>query len=192
MKILIVLKSISFKWHIESTKRIIMKEWFTISSESLIAIILTAIGIYIALVIMTRISGKRSFSKMSSFDFAITVAIGSILATAIVSKSVSLQQGIIGLLSIYVIQIFVAYARRWDFIQNLMDNKPTLLMKDGEVIEDNLKKCHVTASDLKAKLREANVIQLSEVKAVVFESTGDISVLHGSSDKNIDDWIMDF
>lgn len=169
-----------------------MKQWFTISSESLIAIILTAIGIYIALVIMTRISGKRSFSKMSSFDFAITVAIGSIFATAIVSKSVSLQQGIIGLLSIYVIQIVVAFARRWNFIQNLIDNKPTLLMKDGKVIEGNLKKCHVTVSDLKAKLREANVIQLSEVKAVVFESTGDISVLHGSDDKEIDDWIMDF
>ncbi|WP_040279124.1 DUF421 domain-containing protein [Psychroserpens damuponensis] len=169
-----------------------MKEWFSISSESLIAIILTAIGIYIALVIMTRISGKRSFSKMSSFDFAITVAIGSIIATVIVSKSVSLQQGIIGLLSIYVIQISVAFARRLKWVEQIMDNKPTLLMKDGKIIEGSLQRCHVTESDLKAKLREANVIQLSEVKAVIFESTGDISVLHGSDDKDIDDWIMDF
>lgn len=65
-------------------------------------------------------------------------------------------------------------------------------MKDGKVIQKNLDKCRVTVSDLKAKLREANVIQLSEVKAVVFESTGDISVLHGSDDKILDDWIMDF
>nr|WP_321222821.1 YetF domain-containing protein [uncultured Psychroserpens sp.] len=169
-----------------------MKEWFTSSTESLMAILLTAIGIYFALVVLTRISGKRSFSKLSSFDFAMTVAIGSVMATVMVSKSVSLLDGIVGLIAIYAIQMIVAFARRMKPIQQLMDNKPTLLMKDGEVIEGSLEKCKVTASDLKAKLREANVIQLSEVKAVVFESTGDISVLHGSDDKEIDDWIMDF
>ena len=169
-----------------------MKDWFKFSTDGLLAIILTAIGIYIALVILTRISGKRSFSKMSSFDFAMTVSIGSILATVIVSKSVSLQYGIIGLVVIYSLQIIVAAARRWTPIRDMVDNTPTLLMKNGKLIEANLRKCKVTESDVKAKLREANVIQLSEVKAVVFESTGDISVLHGSEDKTIDDWIMDF
>lgn len=169
-----------------------MNEWFKFSSDGFFAIILTAIGIYIALVILTRISGKRSFSKMSSFDFAMTVAIGSALATVILSKSVSLQDGITALVIIYVLQILIAIARRWKPIRKLMDNKPTLLMQNGKIIEGSLEKCKVTESDLKAKLREANVIQLSEVKAVVFESTGDISVLHGSDDKTIDDWIMDF
>ncbi|RED45140.1 uncharacterized protein DUF421 [Winogradskyella eximia] len=169
-----------------------MNDWFKFSTDGLLAIILTAIGIYMALVILTRISGKRSFSKMSSFDFAMTVSIGSILATVIVSKSVSLQYGIIGLVLIYSLQMVVAAARHYKPIRNLVDNKPTLLMQNGKLIKDNLKKCKVTESDVKAKLREANVIQLSEVKAVVFESTGDISVLHGADDKAIDDWIMDF
>lgn len=169
-----------------------MNDWFKFSTDGLLAIILTAIGIYITLVILTRISGKRSFSKMSSFDFAMTVSIGSILATVIVSKSVSLQYGIISLVIIYSFQMVVAAARHWKPIRDLVDNKPTLLMQNGELIKDNLKKCKVTESDVKAKLREANVIQLSEVKAVVFESTGDISVLHGSNDKAIDDWILDF
>ena len=169
-----------------------MNDWFKFSTDGLLAIILTAIGIYIALVILTRISGKRSFSKMSSFDFAMTVSIGSILATVIVSKSVSLQYGIIGLVLIYSLQMVVAAARHYKPIRNLVDNKPTLLMQNGKLIKNNLKKCKVTESDVKAKLREANVIQLSEVKAVVFESTGDISVLHGADYKAIDDWIMDF
>ncbi|MBU2921015.1 DUF421 domain-containing protein [Winogradskyella psychrotolerans] len=169
-----------------------MNDWFKFSTDGLLAIVLTAIGIYIALVILTRISGKRSFSKMSSFDFAMTVSIGSILATVIVSKSVSLQYGIIGLVLIYSLQMVVAAARHWKPIRNLVDNKPTLLMQNGKLIKDNLKKCKVTESDVKAKLREANVIQLSEVKAVVFESTGDISVLHDADNKAIDDWIMDF
>ncbi|WP_418639530.1 DUF421 domain-containing protein [Winogradskyella sp.] len=169
-----------------------MNDWFKFSTDGLLAIILTAIGIYIALVILTRISGKRSFSKMSSFDFAMTVSIGSILATVIVSKSVSLQYGIIGLVLIYSLQMIVAAARHYKPIRNLVDNKPTLLMQNGKLIAANLKKCKVTESDVKAKLREANVIKLSEVKAVVFESTGDISVLHGADNKAIDDWIMDF
>ncbi|WP_299099807.1 DUF421 domain-containing protein [uncultured Winogradskyella sp.] len=169
-----------------------MKEWFKFSTDGFLAIILTTIGIYVALVILTRISGKRSFSKMSSFDFAMTVAIGSVMATVIISKSVSLQYGISALAIIYVIQMLVAAARRTKFVQDIVDNQPTLLMKDGKLLETNLKKCKVTESDIKAKLREANVIQLSEVKAVVFESTGDISVLHGTSDKSIDEWIMDF
>ena len=62
-------------------------------------------------------------------------------------------------------------------------------MKDGEIYYDNLKKARVTESDLRGKLREANVIQLSEVRAVVFETTGDVSVLH-SADKKLEDWII--
>ncbi|WP_179315080.1 DUF421 domain-containing protein [Winogradskyella undariae] len=169
-----------------------MDDWFKFSTDGFLSIILTAIGIYIALIILTRISGKRSFSKMSSFDFAMTVSIGSILATVIVSKSVSLQYGILGLAIIYSLQMLVATFRQWQSIQDLVDNKPTFLMKNGQLLKDNLKKCKVTESDVKAKLREANVIQLSEVKAVVFESTGDISVLHGSDDKVVDAWIIDF
>ena len=71
-----------------------------------------------------------------------------------------------------------------------MTNTPILLMQDGQVFEENLKKCLVSKSDLMAKLREANVLQLSEVRAVVFETTGDISVLHTSENIAIDEEIM--
>ncbi len=73
----------------------------------------------------------------------------------------------------------------------MVDNKPLFLMIREEILWDNLKKARVTEGDLRAKLREANVIELSEVKAVIFETTGDISVLHSSEDKNIDDWIVE-
>ncbi len=62
---------------------------------------------------------------------------------------------------------------------------------DGEtVIEDNLQKARVTRGDLRSKLPEANVTKLSHVKAVVFETTGDISVLHKDGDETIDLWLM--
>jgi uncharacterized membrane protein YcaP (DUF421 family) len=155
-----------------------MEEWFKFSTEALWAIVFTSIGIYIAVILLTRIGGKRSFSKMSSFDFAITVAIGSMIATTVLSKSVSIWDGITGLTVLYIVQLSTAFLRRYSIIQKVTDNKPLLLMDGQEVLYENLKKARVTESDLKSKLREANVLELSQVRAVVFESTGDIAVLH--------------
>ena len=64
-------------------------------------------------------------------------------------------------------------------------------MKGSEILHENLKKSSVTEGDLRAKLREANVIELSEVRAVVFETTGDIAVLHASNpDRELEDWLL--
>jgi len=160
-----------------------MNKWFAFDIPSFVAIILSAIGIYIAVILFTRIAGKRSFSKMSSFDFAMTVALGSMVASTILSKSVSLWEGVVGLAAVYILQLSVAILRRFKFIRDAVDNGPLLLMDGQTVLHDNLKKARVTEEDLKSKLREANVIRLKEVRAVVFEATGDISVLH-TSDEN--------
>lgn len=168
-----------------------MEKWFEASATSLIAIAVSALGIYIAIILFTRLSGKRSFSKMSSFDFAITIAIGSIIASSILSSSVSLLQGVFGLAVVYLLQSCVAFLRRFNWFQESVDNSPLLLMDGQNILYENLKKAHVTESDLRSKLREANVIELSEVRAVVFEATGDISVLHSANaDKNLESWLL--
>lgn len=161
-----------------------MEKWLQTSPESIKNIVLCAVGIYVIVIVFTKIAGKRSFSKMSSFDFAITIAIGSILASTILSSSVSLIDGAVGLASVYVLQLLVASLRRFPAFQKVVDNSPLLLMDEEKILEENLKKAHVTRSDLYSKLREANVLQFSQVKAVVFEATGDISVLH-SSEKDL-------
>jgi len=167
-----------------------MEKWFEASWTSTIAILLTATGIYLAIIIFTRIAGKRSFSKMSSFDFAMTVAVGSILATTILSASVSLLQGIVGLAAVYILQISAAFFRRFTWFQEAIDNSPLLLMNGNDIIYENLKKARVTEGDLRSKLREANVLELSQVRAVVFETTGDISVLHTSDkEQDLEDWL---
>ncbi|MAN27811.1 MULTISPECIES: DUF421 domain-containing protein [Mesonia] len=158
-----------------------MNKWLQTSPQSLLNIILCAIGIYIAVIVCTRIAGKRSFSKMSSFDFAITVAIGSIVASTILSSSVSVVDGAVGLIAVYVLQMTAASLRSFSFFEKMIDNSPLLLMDGQEILEENLKKAKVTKADLHSKLREANVIKFSQVKAVVFEATGDISVLHAEN-----------
>ena len=168
-----------------------MENWFDVSYESVIAISLSAVGIYAAVILFTRIAGKRSFSKMSSFDFAMTVAVGSILASTILNSSVSLMEGVVGLAAVYVLQIIAAFLRRFIFFHQLIDNTPLLLMDGPRILEGNLKKARLTNNDLRAKLREANVISLSQVRAVVFETTGDISVLHtANAGEEVEDWLL--
>lgn len=168
-----------------------MEKWILISSTTAWGIFISSIVVYIAVIVLTRIFGKRSFSKMSSFDFAMTVAVGSLIATTILSSSVSLLEGLFGLFLVYLLQLTAAFLRRYKLFANTIDNTPLLLMDGPNILHENLKKARVTEADLRAKLREANVINLSQVQAAVFETTGDIAVLHSDKDApNLDAWLL--
>ena len=132
-----------------------MEKWFYSDMESLFAISITTLAIYIAVIIFTRIFGKRSFSKMSSFDFAMTVAVGSLIATTILSKSVTLLEGIVGLFMVYLYQLTAALLRKWKPFRRAIDNEPLLLMMGPDILEENLLKARVTKGDLRSKLLEA-------------------------------------
>ncbi len=157
----------------------------------MLAIIITATGIYLAVILFTRIVGKRSFSKMSSFDFAMTVAIGSMIATTVLSSSVSLWNGIVGLAAVYLLQISIALLRRFKIIKETVDNSPMLLMDGQNILHKNLRKARVSKGDLRSKLREANVIKLEQVIAVIFGTTGDISVMHTvNTEEQLEEWLV--
>lgn len=127
---------------------------------------------------------------MSSFDFAMTVAVGSIIATIIMPDSVSFLEGALALLCIYALQMLSAVLRRYNWFRNMIDNQPTLIMIGEKLLYENMKSVRVTEGDLRSKLREANVVKLSEVKAVIFETTGDMVVLHKENDDDIDEWLL--
>lgn len=156
-----------------------MSDWFTISTEQIYGIILTTFFIYILLMIVVRINGLRSFSKMSGHDFAITVAIGSILASTVISQEPSLLQGILAISALLTYQTLFSLWRIRR-VKQYLENTPVFLMQGSKILEDNMKKNKITESDLMAKLREANVLDINEVQAVVLEQTGDISVLSGN------------
>lgn len=159
--------------------------------QSLLLLVGSVFGIFSIIIVITRIFGLRTFAKMSSFDFASTIAIGSILASIILNENQSLVKGGLALLMIIAFQtLFSFLVRKNSWFKSLFTNKPQLIMLDGEILQDNLKKCNVGMSDLMAKLREANVHKLSEVQAVIFESTGDISVLHSADNQEIDAILM--
>ena len=155
-------------------------DWLVSASAGLPMIPLTAAGIYAVLVVWTRVMGLRSFSKMSGFDFAVTVAMGSLVAATVAAPTPSLVQGLVAISSLFLLQLAVARLRvTWSWIRSAVDNEPILLMDGAEMLERNMCRAGVTEADVMAKLREANVLNRDQIHAVVFESTGDVSVLHG-------------
>lgn len=159
--------------------------WITARWSSLLLVAASAFGVYVAIVVFTRLAGLRAFSKMSSFDFAITVAFGTILGSTLLTRDPPLVQGIVGLGVLYLVQYLVSLLRRPPVhLSRLVDNEPLLLMDGSEILHENLEEGRMTEADLRAKLREANVRRWEDVQAVVMETTGDVSVLHGEGDRD--------
>ncbi len=164
-------------------------DWLWTSWTQAGLVVLSALIMVPVLIAIIRTMGLRSLSKMSSFDFAVTVAIGSVMASS-VATTTPVANGALAVGALLVVQAAIATLRRRSrSFENLVDNTPSLLMRDGEFIEDALSHCRVTKSDVVAKLREANVLRLTEVRAVILETTGDISVLHGEAP--LDDILLD-
>jgi uncharacterized membrane protein YcaP (DUF421 family) len=136
-----------------------------------------ALGIVI---IYVRIIGLRSFSKMTAFDFVVTVAVGSLLASAATSSGWSnfIQSiGAIGTLLLFQAALALII-RKSDKLSGYIENQPVLLFYEGEWKQDQLTKTRTSKDNILAKMREANITCFSQVRAVVLETTGDVSVLH--------------
>lgn len=141
-------------------------------------------------VTLVRVNGLRSFSKMTSFDFVMTVAMGSLVASSSQSTNWNaFLQSSVAMAALFIVQFSAAFARTSsDKLKRIMQNEPVILMRDGVISDDALARTRVSRDDLIAKLREANVGEFSSVHAVVLETTGDISVLHGG---NFSDDLLD-
>lgn len=132
-------------------------------------------------IIVVRVIGLRTFSKMTAFDFVVTVATGSLLAGACQSDSwPAFWQTLMAIGVLLGLQYISARLRKSsNRFDSVVQNSPVLLMRDGVIFHAALTSTRVAEDDLIAKLREANVLDFADVRAVVLETTGDISVLHG-------------
>ncbi|OAV43781.1 DUF421 domain-containing protein [Lewinella sp. 4G2] len=168
-----------------------MENWLISSPATLLITVVSVLIIMSVLLVSIRLFGLRSLAKMSSVDFASTIAIGSILASTMMNTDSSLLKGTVAILATLGFQqVFSKLKRDSDAIEAIAENSPKYLMIGTEIIKENLEASGVTHADLMAKLREANVLRFSEIKYVVFETTGDVSVLHGSQDVTVEEEIL--
>ncbi|QDV44990.1 hypothetical protein Enr13x_48630 [Stieleria neptunia] len=170
----------------------LIDKWIFVSLSELAMILISAVVVYIAILIYTRTVGLRSFSKMSAADFAMTIATGSLFGATISSPSPSLFMGLFAIFCVFVAQWAVAKLRvQSRTLANVVDNQPLLLMAGSEILHENMRMANITEEDLFGKLRESNAMNFDQVKAVVFEITGDVSVIHASdADAQLDQRIF--
>lgn len=157
----------------------VLSDWLGSTWPQIGGVVISTIAVFVVVIVLTRLAGLRSFSKMSSFDFAMTVAVGSVMATTAASPSTTLVNGVVALAVFYLVQVVVARARLHHGASEVVDNAPLLLMQDGRLLHDNMRTARISERDVQAKLREAGVTDYAEVLAVVLETTGDVSVLDG-------------
>lgn len=133
---------------------------------------------YTALVALLRVSGKRTLSKMNAFDFVVTVALGSTLATILLSKDVALAEGVTAFTTLIVLQFIIAWLSvRSAAVRKIVKSEPRLLFHQGEFLDSALKYERVTREEVISAIRAQGYPLLDHVEAVVLETDGSFTVL---------------
>ncbi len=149
------------------------ESWFGIVRVALIGVCA-----YVALVVMLRVSGKRTLSKMNAFDFVVTVALGSTLATVLLSKDVALAEGIAAFAVLILLQFIITWLSvRSKTVSRLVKSDPVLVWHRGEFLRDTMRSSRLTDGEVLAAIRSQGVATMEAVEAVVLETDGSISVI---------------
>ncbi len=163
--------------------------WFDTWSDVL-RVLLVGPASYFTVVLVLRASGKRTLAKLNAFDLVVTVALGSTLATIFLSKDVSWAEGAVALVVLALLQMAVAVlSSRLPVARSALTAGPTLLLRDGVMLDDALRAARLTEAEVCQAVRGSGFGGLGSVAAVVLESDGSLSVI--SSDQMGDERALD-
>jgi uncharacterized membrane protein YcaP (DUF421 family) len=154
--------------------------WF-----GLLRILIVGILAYIVLIVLLRVSGKRTLTQMNAFDFIVTVALGSTLATVLLSEQVALMEGIVAFVTLIALQFVISsLSVRSKWVESVVNSEPTLLFYQGDFLHETMLRERVTQEEIEATARQQGVASLNEVYAVVLETDGSFSVIEGRTQAN--------
>ena len=137
---------------------------------------------YVALVAILRLSGKRTLTKLNAFDLVVTVALGSTLATILLSKDVALAEGVLALVLLVLLQAVITWLSvRSNRFQSFVKSEPTLLVHRGRPLESALRQQRVTHEEIGAAVRASGLADVGQAEVVVLETDGSISVVPRSA-----------
>lgn len=146
-------------------------------------ILVVGVLMYVALVVILRVSGSRSLASMNAFDFIVTVAIGAVFGRTLTAQGVALVESVTALALLVALQFVVAWLQtRWSFFMGIITNPPALLYYRGEFLRDALRRQRVTEAEVRGAVRKKQLGSMDEVEAVVLESSGEFSVIRSVGD----------
>jgi uncharacterized membrane protein YcaP (DUF421 family) len=158
-------------------EQILFSSW-----DSLLRTLIVGVLAYVTLIVFLRLSGKRTLSKMNAFDLVVTVALGSTLATVLLTKDVALADGALAFALLVGLQFVVTWSSvraRW--VRRFVSSEPSMLAYRGELLHKAMRRERVTEAEVQAAARSAGLGSLSAAEAVVLETDGSFSVVRSGS-----------
>lgn len=133
---------------------------------------------FVVLLIMARFMGKKQVSQLTFFHYVTGITIGSIAANLAGEAETPFLNGLYGLVLWAVLTILANYLTfKSKNIRILLDDKPTIVIQDGKILEDSLRKLRLNFNELNMMLREQSVFSMKEVNYAIFETNGNLSVM---------------
>lgn len=155
--------------------------WFD-SLSGVVRVLLVGAAAYMFLIATLRVSGNRTLSQLNAFDFVVTVALGSTLATILLSRDVAMAEGATALLLLAALQFLVAWlSTKWRLFRRAVTARPVILVSDGEIFEDAIRASRITKSQIMQAVRSGGFGDIALVGAVVLEPNGTLSVIGRNS-----------
>ena len=157
-------------------EKLFFKDW-----ESLYHIAICASISFIALFLFIRISGKRTLAKLNAFDFVVSVTLGSTLSSMMLLKT-TIAEGSVALVIIIILQYALAYlAKKSKIMEKAINSTPTLLFYDGIFITEAMERELITKEEIYSEIRRYRIERVEDVRAVVMELNGEMTVIKKSS-----------
>ncbi|CAM3759787.1 DUF421 domain-containing protein [Cohnella lubricantis] len=141
-------------------------------------IVMRALSAMIMLIVITRILGKKQISQLTFLEFVIGITLGELVGFISTDVESNFWYGVISLLVWFIVPLGLEYlALKSKKIRGWLEGSGRVMIKEGKVLEDNLKKERVSADELLEQLRSKSVFNLADVEFAVMETNGDLSIL---------------
>src|SRR5690625_3064902 len=149
-------------------------------------ILLRSITLVISMFLLTKWLGKKHLSQLSIFDYINGIVLGGIVAIITLNVNTNFAHGIIALLVWFIIPYIIDYiSMKNKLFRNFVQGTSTVLIQDGKIMEDNMKKESFSTDDLLQHLRQKDIFQVADVEFALLEPTGRMSVLPKTENKMV-------
>ncbi len=146
--------------------------------EPLLRVLVVGVLAYAAIVLLLRITGSRTLSKMNAFDFIVTIALGSTLSSVLLNKQIALAEGVLGFVVLIGLQFAVTWTSvRWPWARRAITASPRLVLHRGQFLHDAMRRARVTEEEVLAAARDRGIADRADLLAVILESDGSFSAI---------------
>ncbi|WP_296206268.1 DUF421 domain-containing protein [Psychrobacter sp. UBA3962] len=148
------------------------------SQQTLLRMIISAAVVYICIVLLHKVSGKRSTSQLNNFDWVVTVMIGSIGASTVILKNVPIIEGMASIITLLTLQYLVTkYASLSPEFANTILSEPRVVFYEGQFLPEAMRKERLTRQEIECAMRSEGIHDYEDVAAVIFESDAKLTVV---------------